>query len=218
MGSRVIELRSADPLVVKAVGALAAEAGFSLREGPGEPAPAVVVLDIDAPGALDELSGLRSSLPDALIAGHLRFPDRARWEEAERSGCDLVANRGAFARQLKAKIGSGGVFSGRRRYPICDLADVAGRLGAVRSVIDSPFGAITLWQQEGGRLSCLGDLCPHAGASLSQGEVEAGAVTCPRHGSRFDLETGERLRGPADVGLERFDVVVEDGRVWILHA
>ncbi len=219
-GPRVVELHTRDQVVIKALRNLAGQAGFELKDSrdPGDSAPSVLVVDIDQPGALDDIILLRREFPDALIVGHLGLPDRARWEEAERSGCDLVANRGAVGRQLRTRLESGQLFSGRRRYPICDLADVAGRLGAVRTVPDSPFGPITLWQQQGGRLSCLGDLCPHAAVSLSEGEVSGGVVTCPGHGSQFDLASGERLRGPADVGIDRFDVVVEDGRVWILHA
>lgn len=36
----------------------------------------------------------------------------------------------------------------------------------------------------------LDDRCPHAGASLSEGRVADGQVTCPWHGLRFDAATG----------------------------
>ena len=32
---------------------------------------------------------------------------------------------------------------------------------------------------------------------LSKGKLEGKVVTCPRHGSRFDVTTGSRLVGPA---------------------
>lgn len=32
--------------------------------------------------------------------------------------------------------------------------------------------------------------CPHMGAKLSEGKLEGVVVTCPRHGSRFDLSDG----------------------------
>jgi nitrite reductase/ring-hydroxylating ferredoxin subunit len=35
--------------------------------------------------------------------------------------------------------------------------------------------------------------CTHQGADLTQGEIEDGVVTCPRHGRRYDLETGACL-------------------------
>ena len=43
----------------------------------------------------------------------------------------------------------------------------------------------------------FGDTCTHRGCSLAEGELEATIVTCPCHGSQFDVTTGEVLRGPA---------------------
>ena len=36
--------------------------------------------------------------------------------------------------------------------------------------------------------------CPHMGARLSQGKLEDTVVTCPRHGSRYDLKNGSVVR------------------------
>ncbi|GIX04020.1 MAG: nitrite reductase [Planctomycetaceae bacterium] len=41
-----------------------------------------------------------------------------------------------------------------------------------------------------GRYYALDDLCPHMGASLAEGHVAEGAVTCPWHAWRFSLENG----------------------------
>ena len=35
--------------------------------------------------------------------------------------------------------------------------------------------------------------CPHAGGPLGDGMVGEACVTCPLHGQRFSLQTGERL-------------------------
>jgi 3-phenylpropionate/trans-cinnamate dioxygenase ferredoxin subunit len=40
-------------------------------------------------------------------------------------------------------------------------------------------------------------------------------VTCPRHGSNFDLRTGEALTLPAYLPVETFPVHVEDGIVKV---
>jgi nitrite reductase (NADH) small subunit/3-phenylpropionate/trans-cinnamate dioxygenase ferredoxin subunit len=42
----------------------------------------------------------------------------------------------------------------------------------------------------GDRWSALQDACPHMGASLAEGRLVNGIVTCHWHGWRFDLETG----------------------------
>ena len=36
--------------------------------------------------------------------------------------------------------------------------------------------------------------CPHMGAKLSDGSIEGTVVTCPRHGSQFDLSDGHVIR------------------------
>ena len=38
--------------------------------------------------------------------------------------------------------------------------------------------------------------CTHMGGDLSKGKLEGKIVTCPRHGSRFDVTTGVSISGP----------------------
>ena len=38
------------------------------------------------------------------------------------------------------------------------------------------------------------DACNHAGASLAEGGLKNGCVSCPMHGYVFDLKTGKLLR------------------------
>ncbi|MGH9002345.1 MAG: Rieske (2Fe-2S) protein, partial [Acidimicrobiia bacterium] len=94
-------------------------------------------------------------------------------------------------------------------------ADVAGRLGVVHRDPQSPVGPLAVYHLRG-RLHAVDDRCPHAGATLSEGEVEGCVVTCPRHGSQFDVSDGERVRGPADQGLRTFTLVEEGGQVYLV--
>jgi nitrite reductase (NADH) small subunit/3-phenylpropionate/trans-cinnamate dioxygenase ferredoxin subunit len=48
----------------------------------------------------------------------------------------------------------------------------------------------------GGQYYALDDTCPHMGASLAGGAVEAGVVTCPWHGWRFRLKDGTWADNP----------------------
>jgi 3-phenylpropionate/trans-cinnamate dioxygenase ferredoxin component len=36
--------------------------------------------------------------------------------------------------------------------------------------------------------------CPHMGGNLSHGKLEGSIITCPRHGSQFDLKDGHVVR------------------------
>ena len=36
--------------------------------------------------------------------------------------------------------------------------------------------------------------CPHLGGDLATGSLEGTVVTCPRHGSQFDLRDGKTIR------------------------
>jgi len=42
-----------------------------------------------------------------------------------------------------------------------------------------------------GKVYAIQDLCTHDGGDLGDGKLTGGAVVCPRHGARFDLETGK---------------------------
>jgi metal-sulfur cluster biosynthetic enzyme/nitrite reductase/ring-hydroxylating ferredoxin subunit len=58
------------------------------------------------------------------------------------------------------------------------------------------------------------DVCSHDGQPLTNGTVQDGAITCPRHGAKFDLKTGAALCMPATKGIRTFRVEIKDGAVW----
>ena len=219
MGSPpLLLLWTADAKVVRSVESLAADRGLvTQRIGNGEPAepPAVVVVDLDAPGAHDALVDLRRRWPEALVAGHLGVPDRDRWLAAERAGCDLVANRGALAGALRKRLATGTPRRGRR-VPLFALADAAGRLGCVHRESSGPDGEPLAVYHVGSGFHACADRCPPAGALLSEGELERGVVTCPRHGSQFDVATGQRVRGPADTDIATHPTVEDGGQLYLL--
>lgn len=55
--------------------------------------------------------------------------------------------------------------------------------------------------------------CPHAGGPLADGLVADRCVTCPLHGRRFDLLTGEGIGGHP--GVQAYDVIVRGGELWL---
>ena len=56
----------------------------------------------------------------------------------------------------------------------------------------------------GGTLHAFQDTCSHRGCSLADGALSGATVTCPCHGSQFDVTTGAVLRGPAREPVQAF--------------
>lgn len=67
-----------------------------------------------------------------------------------------------------------------------------------------------------GTFLAIDDTCTHEYAPLSQGPRTGEIVTCPKHGSRFNLRTGRVLSLPAVVPVSTYPVRVEDGQVLVL--
>lgn len=67
----------------------------------------------------------------------------------------------------------------------------------------------------GDSVYAIADRCSHAEASLAEGEVFDEAVECPRHGSEFDLTTGEPASLPATRPVEVYTADVEADDVYL---
>jgi nitrite reductase/ring-hydroxylating ferredoxin subunit/uncharacterized membrane protein len=66
-----------------------------------------------------------------------------------------------------------------------------------------------------GHLHALHDRCSHRGCLLSSGEVEGESITCPCHGSRFDLRDGSIERGPATAPQPVFETRDREGGIEV---
>jgi 3-phenylpropionate/trans-cinnamate dioxygenase ferredoxin subunit len=67
----------------------------------------------------------------------------------------------------------------------------------------------------GGEYYALDDMCSHAEASLSEGDVYDCKVECPLHGAEFDLKTGDAVTLPATKPVNKYKVNVEDGYIFL---
>jgi 3-phenylpropionate/trans-cinnamate dioxygenase ferredoxin component len=63
-----------------------------------------------------------------------------------------------------------------------------------------------------GAVYAIEDRCSHDNGPLVEGELdqEACTIECPRHGSLFDLKTGQPKTLPAYVPVDTFSVIIED--------
>ncbi|MEJ7927192.1 Rieske (2Fe-2S) protein [Sphingobium sp. AN641] len=67
----------------------------------------------------------------------------------------------------------------------------------------------------GGRVFALANRCPHMAKPLDGGRVTGMSFTCPVHAAQFDLETGRSIGFPKTGPLQRFDVRIENGRIFV---
>jgi 3-phenylpropionate/trans-cinnamate dioxygenase ferredoxin subunit len=69
--------------------------------------------------------------------------------------------------------------------------------------------------RHGGAIHALDNLCTHDGGDLSEGKIIDGQIQCPRHGALFDLKTGDATGMPAVMGINAYDVNIENGDVLV---
>jgi nitrite reductase/ring-hydroxylating ferredoxin subunit len=94
---------------------------------------------------------------------------------------------------------------------IVSLEDLEARELAAFEVGNERIAVATV----GGAFYAFDDRCPHRQCSLAEGELHGAVVTCPCHGSEFDVTSGERLVGPAVRGVRSYAVRVENGDLQI---
>jgi nitrite reductase/ring-hydroxylating ferredoxin subunit len=66
------------------------------------------------------------------------------------------------------------------------------RDGALVRIAYPPFDVLVA--EVDGRPYAIEDACNHAGASLAEGTLRSGCVSCPMHGYLFDVRTGKLVR------------------------
>lgn len=69
---------------------------------------------------------------------------------------------------------------------------------------------LVVTRDELGALAVLEDRCTHRGGPLHEGTVDGGCISCPWHGSRFDVQTGAVRQGPAVAPQPVYDIDVAD--------
>ena len=65
-----------------------------------------------------------------------------------------------------------------------------------------------------GDLLAVDDECTHQGCSLSDGELSGEELSCPCHGSVYNVRTGEVLQGPARTPIPKYPLSVEGETVY----
>ena len=74
------------------------------------------------------------------------------------------------------------------------------KAGATGELQDGSKKKVNLQGQEimlarvGDKYYAIGNRCAHMGGDLSAGKLEGTIITCPRHGSQFDVTDGHNIR------------------------
>ncbi len=132
-------------------------------------------------------AGVLLMLFGGYLGGHLVF------------GLGTMVNRNAF-------------FSGEN-----DFIDVGASTdfteGILKRVVAGDLPVLVV--RRAGKLCAIGAVCSHAGGPLDEGKLEGGRITCPWHGSVFDVCTGGAKVGPATFDQPVLDIREADGRVAV---
>lgn len=97
-----------------------------------------------------------------------------------------------------------------RWVEVCAEGDVP-RLEGRRVVVNGFYVAV--FNTEEG-FHAIGDVCPHMGGPLSDGDVAATTVSCPLHARKVEMRTGEVENDDLSRVLT-FPVRVESGKVLL---
>ena len=66
-----------------------------------------------------------------------------------------------------------------------------------------------------GTYYAIADQCSHDGGPVGEGDLTGTEIKCPRHGARFDLNTGKALSMPATVDIPAYPVRIENGQIQV---
>lgn len=95
-------------------------------------------------------------------------------------------------------------------FKVAELADVPP--GSCRSV--NAAGRELALFNSGGEIFALDNTCLHRGGPLGEGDLDGDIVTCPWHGWKYNVRTGEKCGDPAK-RLNRYDVKIESGEILV---
>jgi nitrite reductase/ring-hydroxylating ferredoxin subunit/uncharacterized membrane protein len=76
-------------------------------------------------------------------------------------------------------------------------------------------GVTVVLLRRGEQVYALGEQCSHLAAPMSEGWLYRGELVCPWHGSRFNLDSGVPVDGPATAPLACYDARVREGLIEI---
>ncbi len=94
---------------------------------------------------------------------------------------------------------------------VASLEELADGERLIFEIGDLPIALFNL----AGQYYAIADLCSHDDGPVAEGELDGLEIACPRHGARFNMETGEALSLPAVVDIPTYPVRVMGNEIQI---
>ena len=66
-----------------------------------------------------------------------------------------------------------------------------------------------------GEFYAIDDICTHAYACMTDGDIDDGQSECPLHGACFEIKTGKALTAPATIDLRPYEVKVDGDQIMV---
>jgi 3-phenylpropionate/trans-cinnamate dioxygenase ferredoxin subunit len=85
--------------------------------------------------------------------------------------------------------------------------------GARKSIVVDDTPALLV--RVGNNYYAFEDVCTHDGQPLTNGPISGTTITCPRHGARFDVTTGQALSMPATEPVVTFEVEARADGIYV---
>ena len=96
-------------------------------------------------------------------------------------------------------------------FTVTALDQLGSRELAAFAVAGTPIAIASV----GATFYAFGDTCTHQRCSLAEGSLDGTTVTCPCHGSQFNVTTGDVLHGPAREPVRSYPVRLESGTLRV---
>jgi Rieske Fe-S protein len=118
------------------------------------------------------------------------------------SNSGIDTSQGTPSTSAPAATGSGAAAGGGGAAVLAKTADVP--VGGGTILTDKK---IVITQPQSGTFHAFTAVCTHAGCTVSS--VSSGTINCPCHGSRFNINNGSVVNGPAASPLAAVNIKVQ---------
>ncbi len=175
--------------------------------------------NMEAPRRLGALHAMLNITATALYSASWLLRDKGGRGPAlalSTTGLALVSVSGLLGGDLAYKLGIG-VSRVAFEEPsgewtaVVDIADLED--GSLKRIENG--GELLVLLKDGDTVYAASATCTHVGAPLDEGELAGTCVTCPWHGSVFDLRDGRVIHGPTSTPLHAYETRVADGKVEV---